>query len=167
MQKRNRHEEQIYKDLYNRALTYARVQNYPSLAEDFAQEYCLAIFRGRKASIKHLFIDFLRKYFVDFHKQKENGVMKYNERAWPVEFNENRLVEKPGQRFFISAEDAERLYKYYKTKPEKQKRRINEIDVIFWTMLGYDRQEIADLYEVVSSRVSQILTELKKEMGRF
>lgn len=56
--------ENDYKKLHKRAMTYAKFRLFDEqIREDFAQEYCLAVFAGKSRILKFAYIDFLRKYY--------------------------------------------------------------------------------------------------------
>jgi hypothetical protein len=53
------------KQFHHKAKQYAIRRGHEETSDDFAQEAAIAYFRGRKASIGQLFIDFLRKEYGD------------------------------------------------------------------------------------------------------
>lgn len=67
-----------WKKIRAKALNYARRRGANEVAEDFAQYYCIAIFRGRKTSLKNLFTDFMRSNFGDL--RNEIGIQKAREK---------------------------------------------------------------------------------------
>lgn len=50
-------------DLRRRAVSFALKRGYRHEAEDFAQEFLFARFKGRSSAMKHIFVDYLRNTY--------------------------------------------------------------------------------------------------------
>lgn len=156
------------KKIQVRARRVARDWGYPEEADDFAQEAAIAIFRGRKASVKDLFIDYLRtQYGRTGLRSTANGLARSNAK------HSMRSLDAP-----ISRENEDSLHSII-AAPRSDPRPLGADWRDRGSFRGRDAliaelrhdfemsvREIADLLGVTPSRISQVCRGIEKEIQR-
>lgn len=161
---------QDYKALRRLALNYAygRGMRDEELREDFAQEYCLAIFEGKHRDLKIQYCNFCRKYFGrndKFATRKDLERSLSFQNSIPIEYVAKNLSHDDDTLLrMIEKEELEetiaRLFKYF---PQ-------EGLVVRLILEGLSQSEIGLRMDICQSRVSQLFSlvciRLRRKFGR-
>jgi DNA-directed RNA polymerase specialized sigma24 family protein len=134
----------------NRAKNMAARWGYRCCAEDFAQEVCLAISKGRKASMKQMFIDFLRREYGDY--RFAGG----DKKAASV-----RMLASP-----LAIERLSKEYGRPAIEMAKSLRYIERSLVILHYDWGFTVEEIAHCFGVGEPRIRKRLERLLDKLAR-
>jgi RNA polymerase sigma factor (sigma-70 family) len=156
-----------FESISRAAKATARKGGYGHLADDFAQEACIALARGRKASIDQLFVDFLRtEYGRTGVYSTPGGRAKAAARHGSVEFNtelhQRSTLDTPdaGLDGACGDQEFERLFRIARVV-------LDEFELaVFEAAYGQlkPQAEIGEQIGVSASRVSQILAASRAEI---
>lgn len=143
----------------NACLNYARHYNRPDDADDFAGWACLKVFEGRKASIKNLFIDYLRNEYgstgllrhTDNPRKIKKNMCKQSIDDTAVNLN-LRAASRTERNFGDSEYLLKNLSRYERTV------------LILREIWGFDEKEIAYCFGITESG---ICLQLKKIQSRL
>jgi len=91
-------------------INYSKKMGFINYSQDFAQEAIMELIQGRKASIKHLFVDFLRKHFGDPRTSTYDLQISDRLSPLPVSAGLRELNKKPKD---LSIEDVDDGYLPY------------------------------------------------------
>jgi len=164
------------KKKYGELLSYGkRWSNYRCYAEDFAQEAIIEIVRGRKASSRQLYIDFLRKHFTDtraIRKLKK----PYKRSNFGLEYDDSSLHEESeciGQ-FSRSSSRGNLLFEREDWRRGEWFKKIEIIldhqETIVWKLYfseTMNARQMSDVLGVTESRISQMLKAIHKKAAKL
>lgn len=156
-----------YEAITRAARSLARKEGYGHLADDFAQEACLARARGRNCGLLLIFIDFLRsEYGRTGIRGTPGGLAKSAARHGAEEFDPDRHADGCHER-----PDAGLLRAERDSEHERLLRRARELLSAreYWILeeaiiRSVPYQLIADELGVTESRVCQIITHAKAKL---
>ena len=154
------------KQIWEATHRYACKRQYHQLADDFAQEACIALHRGRKASLKQLFIDHLRK---EYGSTGTRSSIKHPPNS-------------PGGKAFVSIDDQKRFGDSGKSlhdiiaAPDRDSGVIGSLgrlglslnateSTVLELVERSDQKTVGDLLGVTPSRICQIIGKVKKKIS--
>lgn len=149
-------DQENYKALRKRALSYARFRGMQSeeLCEDFAQEYCLAIFEGHTRILPFQFANFMRKIggrFYDGKKQDKHFVnLQYEE------LDENTVFSLT----MAPPVDPIREVQYSELRSSLALLNARELLVASFYLRGFSQKEIAYKMGYDPTRICQIIRDI-------
>ena len=148
------------KQFWSKAVSYARSKGLQNDAEDFAQEACLEIIGGRKAGLRFLLIDYLRRRYG---RSRERGLTPkfFEQRYWmPID-----KPDEAGTPFHQPAGDIG-------GQPEFERGDwLSRIDIygreseIFDLIVidGMKEAEVGEDFGITESRVSQVMKVVREK----
>ncbi len=143
-----------YKALRLRAISYAhfRGMQSPEHCEDFAQDYCLAVFEGKQRSLAKCFTDYMRKVGGRIYKK---GV-KHAKYFSNLDYEElQNISDSP---LMAPPIDPIRKVQYRELRSALTHLNAREMLVASLHLRGFNQPEIAERMGLSASRISQVWT---------
>ena len=145
-------------------MKYAYYKGFGQDAEDFAQEYCIKMFEGRKASVKNIFIDYLRGRYGD--SRSSFGLAKQRETRNAVDIDAADFKGLPVSIEDIGGECDSSGKRAVLCNKQKLVLTHQEISVLEKILEGYNFTSISDILGISQARVSQILKVAKGRISK-
>lgn len=149
-----------FRAIWGKAKGLACARGHSEFAEDFAQEACIAIAAGRKATLDQILTDFLRRYHGDLRTssgRQRAYASCYAKSIWEREGDDGlALVERIGSPGGLP----ETRGGNWRARVRLTGRDATLCDLIYDQELS--RTESAELLGVTESRVSQMMSRIEK-----
>ena len=149
------------KKLRGIAVGYATRKGFANEADDFAQEYIIKMWSGRKASIAQVFVDYLRARYGG--TRSVGGAARSHSLHRMQELNTHDSKELPAAIGHSGGDDGS-----FRQALDRAKATLSHQELTVTQMLLEDvsQQEIADFMGVDGTRVNQLVKSARKKIEK-